>query len=328
MMDIFTKRQAKGITVARGSHPDWWARWAREGLRTAARLFQQQSQRMDPATYIFPAPKKVQLGAITLNYLQWESDLPTILLIHGLNANAWMWAREANLLRKDPNVISVDLRGYGNSTSLKRGYSLEETTEDLLAFLDHVAPGKVDLAAHSWGGMVATHLAGTDPDRFRSLSLADPVLPQGLNRLYRTLDKLIDAIFAAERGPFPDEAAWKKAASEIIYLQWDDELDHRYWSANFTRLEDGSYQPVLPDSAFEEIFYRTLMTDSRAVAQRIKCPTLLMLPSSPINFLPGEYRWIRRTLFPAERRLNGDHSFIHSNPVDTAHAMLDFLKKH
>ncbi len=307
-----------------GRRPTWWVRGAVRLLKVGARLGPSLPP-VDPDTYRFPPDQKVRAGALTLNALHWEGSGPPLLLVHGLNANAWIWARVACLLSPARDVVAVELRGHGQSDLPPDGYALENTTRDLEAFLDAWGIGQVDIAGHSWGGVVVTHFAGSCPERVRSLILGDPVLPQGLNVAYRTLDRVMDAMFAAERGPFPDDDAWWNAYRQIPFLCHDDEMDRRFWTANFLRHPDGSYHHHLPDEGLEEILYQTLMSDIRDVAARIRCPVLLIKASRTISFLPGEFVWTRRHLFPREVTIAGDHSCNHSNPRDTARAMRAFL---
>ncbi len=325
MKDLLERRRNRGITMDRGRNPTPWVQAALALIRAGSRTMPPPLP-VDSRTYLFPSPRRIQAGPVTLGLLQWPSDGPTLLLVHGLNANAWIWARTACLLSPERNVLAMDQRGHGRSDVPPAGhYSLAHTSTDLEQLLDALDLDQVDLAGHSWGGLVVAHFAATRPERVRSLILADPVLPQGLNRIYRALDAVLDALFAAERGPFPDEASWWNAYHLIEFLFRDDPMDRRFWKENFVRRPDGSFHHRLPDDAFEEILYRTLMSDVRAQVRGIRCPVLLMKATATINFLPGELWWTRRHLFPREVTIAGSHSFIHANPVDSARAMRAFL---
>lgn len=67
-------------------------------------------------------------------------------------------------------MIAPDLPGYGATPSQL----------DRLSYLEAMlwqGAGPVDLVAHSFGGAVALMLANRNPDRVRSLTLFDPVMP-------------------------------------------------------------------------------------------------------------------------------------------------------
>lgn len=281
-----------------------------------------------PESLALPAPHDVVAGNIHLRTLIWPGPAPALVLLHGLNNNAWSWARVASQLSKDRSVVAVSLRGHGGSSAPEAGYSLPETTQDLLHVLHALSLDQVDLAGHSWGGKVATHFACTHPERVRSLVLADPVPPAGLNGVIRAAPVLITATLGAERGPFPNHSAWEAAGRGLIYLQHWDDLDQKLWSDAFHRAKDGSYHHVLPDRAFQEVLHGPIAENLSPCLHALRAPMLLLRPTFTLSFLPGETRPIRKLLPQlVHRRIPGDHTFIHTNPLDTAAALRSFLSQ-
>jgi pimeloyl-ACP methyl ester carboxylesterase len=223
-------------------------------------------------------------------------------------------------------VVALCLRGHGGSSAPDAGYSLAETTQDLMHVLRALSLDQVDLAGHSWGGKVATHFACTHPDRVRTLALADPVPPSGLNGVIRSAPFLITATLRAERGPFPNHDAWQAAGRGLIYLQHWDELDRKLWAEAFHRAEDGSYHHVLPESAFQEILHGPIADNILPRLSDLHAPVLLMRPTFTLSFLPAEHRPMQKLLPQlVKKRIPGDHTFIHTNPLDTAATLRSFL---
>ena len=72
-------------------------------------------------------------------------------------------------------VITLDQRGHGQSTKLGRldGYSIDLLVRDLIAFIEAVGGGPVDLLGHSMGGLVVMGLTVARPDLVNSLILMD-----------------------------------------------------------------------------------------------------------------------------------------------------------
>jgi len=262
-------------------------------------------------------------------YLEWRaptsSAIPLVLL-HGLNTHPWAWARVASQLRSSRRVIAPALRGHGNSSTPERGYGLEETTADLAGFLDALGLDRVHLAGHSWGGKVAFHLAARHGARIASLVLADPVLPGGLNFFLRNLTPLRDAAFAPERSTFEDEGALDRGGRQMTYLlAWDD-ADRKLWHGMFRPDASGRLSPRVPDGVFNEILDHTLNEDVRGLAAGVTCPVLFLQPDFTLSFLPGETGRFTRSLPSCSvRRVPGDHTFIHSNAIDTADEIARFL---
>jgi len=295
-------------------------------LQRASRLFGGRYGQHPPTLHA-PETRTVSVGKVEIQTLTWAGSPPTIVVLHGLNNNAWSWARVASQLAPERQVVSVCQRGHGGSTAPAAGYSLQDTTNDVLGVLDAFSLDAVDMVGHSWGGKVATHFAATHPDRVGSLALADPALPKGLNGIIRTIPALTTASLRAERGPFPNRQAWETAGRSVNYLQRWDDLDQKLWADGFFEADDGSYHHVLPESGFQEILSNALTQDIEPLLTQIAGPVLLMRPTFTLSFLPGEVRSMRRKLPQMlERRIAGDHTFIHTNPLDTTDVLRSFLR--
>ncbi len=298
--------------------------WTRVGRR----VFGGNYGRIAPLSAL-PEESVADLGHVRLSYLRWRGPGPVVVLAHGLNNNAWAWARVASVLRAGRNVVSVSLRGHGDSSAPEVGYGLEATTEDLLALLDHLGLDRVDLGGHSWGGKVVTHVALSAPWRVRTLLLADPVPPAGLNRLLRTFPALVEAALRPERGPFRDRAALEAGGRNLPYAFAWDEVQRRWWFDSFREQPDGFWSHTLPESGYQEILRDVLSRDLTPLLDRLRCPVLWMRPTFSLTFLPGEIAAVRRAWPSLEvRRVTGDHQFVLTNPGDTAAVMLDFLRRH
>ena len=84
-------------------------------------------------------------------------------------ADARMWASLVEELRDDHQVITVDLRGYGE-TPLEPGAQYSDAG-DVLAVLDAVGASAVTAVGSSYGGYVVQQAASREPERFARLVL-------------------------------------------------------------------------------------------------------------------------------------------------------------
>ncbi|MGC4942365.1 alpha/beta fold hydrolase [Kribbella sp. DT2] len=106
-------------------------------------------------------------------------DGPAVLLVHAGVADSRMWGPQVEDLGRDHRVITVDLRGYGE-TPLGVGASYSDAG-DLLELLDVLqAEGtvgeQVAVVAASYGGNVVLQAVSRAPGRFsRVVLLAPPV---------------------------------------------------------------------------------------------------------------------------------------------------------
>ncbi len=269
----------------------------------------------------------VQAGEQRLQRLEWAGDGPPLVLLHGLNNTAWIWARSAAIMATTGRrVLAPTQRGHGLSSKTSSDYSLEATSADLEAFLDATGLDRVDLAGHSWGGKVAMHFAATRPARVRSLALADPAPPRGVSKLLAN-KRLIRDAFRPERGPFPDHDAFVNQMPLLLQHQVGDETDRTAWAACFRRKTDGSYTANLSDRGFDAIVSDAVQADIEPLLAAVSCPVLLMLPQLSLT-TPGRAWSHARKVWPQlqERRMVGDHTFVHTNPLDTTKALAGFME--
>lgn len=282
-----------------------------------------------PEQFHEPTVDSIKAGDLTLNSLTWPGDGPPVVLLHGLNNSAWIWARVGSILASRHHVVAISQRGHGGSTAPVHGYSLDDTTHDLLTALDALGLDIVHLAGHSWGGKVATHFAANHPDKVRTLTLADPVPPQGLNRVLTAVPQLLDAAYRAERGPFDSLDRLVRQKSTFVQYPRQDELDLRVWLSNFRADHDGRWHHFLPQSGFDEIISQALSEDITGLLSQITAPVLLLLPTFTVSFLPGEIGPFRRHVANLTvRRIWGDHAFVHSNCIDAARKWEAWMADH
>ncbi|MGW5262313.1 alpha/beta fold hydrolase [Microbispora sp. NPDC004025] len=119
----------------------------------------------------------VQANGVRIAYRTYgpEGGVPLVLL-HGLGEGMADWAGVAPALAAHRHVYALDLRGHGASER-PGTYGLELMRDDVLAFLDALSLGTVDVIGHSMGGLVAYLLAAERPDRVRTLILEDVPIP-------------------------------------------------------------------------------------------------------------------------------------------------------
>jgi pimeloyl-ACP methyl ester carboxylesterase len=98
-----------------------------------------------------------------------------VLLLHGSASAAVMWTSIVDALKPRFRVIAPDLIGYGRTDSWLDGHDF--TAADELRLLEPLLPpGRaVHVVGHSYGGLLALHLALAGRVALRSLTLIEPV---------------------------------------------------------------------------------------------------------------------------------------------------------
>jgi pimeloyl-ACP methyl ester carboxylesterase len=131
---------------------------------------------------------------------------PPLLCVHGSLCDFRIWSAVLGPLTQRHRVIAVSLRHFfpEHWDGVGDTYSIVQHVADVIAFIEQLDTGPVDLMGHSRGGHVAFRVAGRRPELLRRLILAEPG-----GELDATLDP------AASPGPSP-LAARIAASAEII----------------------------------------------------------------------------------------------------------------
>lgn len=113
-------------------------------------------------------------GASRLYYETHGEGAPVVLL-HGVGGNHASWFHQVVAWRDAMQVITMDARGFGNSTDAEQ-LGRAAFADDLAALLDHLGIARAALVAQSMGGGAATTFAARAPERVRALVLADTLV--------------------------------------------------------------------------------------------------------------------------------------------------------
>jgi 3-oxoadipate enol-lactonase len=160
---------------------------------------------------------RVRAGGIEVAYRTWgPAPAPPVVLLHAIGESSADWARVAEALPY--RVYAPDLRGHGAS-DWPGGYTIEQVTEDLAAFVDALGLDRIMLGGHSIGAPPAYRYAARHPDRVTRLILEDPAPPWP--RARRTT--------ARPAGPLPFDWDVTALSNEFTQPQvdaWRAELRH------------------------------------------------------------------------------------------------------
>lgn len=99
------------------------------------------------------------------------SELPKLLIVHGLFGSARNWGAIAKRLSDSRKVIAVDMRNHGESPWFD-SHSYADLADDLAEVI-HAEGDALDVIGHSMGGKAAMILALTHPDLVNRLLVAD-----------------------------------------------------------------------------------------------------------------------------------------------------------
>ncbi|MCA0271433.1 MAG: alpha/beta fold hydrolase [Proteobacteria bacterium] len=99
------------------------------------------------------------------------TDLPTLLIVHGLFGSARNWGAIAKRMSDSRRVVAVDMRNHGESFRAE-SQSYPEMAADLAEVIAWIGT-PVDVVGHSMGGKTAMQLALTHGELVNRLVVAD-----------------------------------------------------------------------------------------------------------------------------------------------------------
>jgi pimeloyl-ACP methyl ester carboxylesterase len=178
----------------------------------------------------------INTNSIRLHYLEFEGEQPAIILLPGLTANAHAFdGLIAAGLSPSFNVLSVDLRGRGESDAPDSGYTMKEHAADIIGLMDAMHIEKAILAGHSFGGFLALYLAKFFPARVDKLILIDAAANMHPN----TKEMLAPALGRLGQ-KFNSFDAYIQKVKTAPYLQFWDECMRSYYRADVKDNADGT----------------------------------------------------------------------------------------
>jgi 3-oxoadipate enol-lactonase len=115
---------------------------------------------------------KASINGIELAYVDQGRGYP-ILFLHAFPLNQHMWEPQKRVLAERYRVITMDLRGHGDTDAPLWRYTMEQFADDVKGLLDHLKLSEPVLCGLSMGGYVALAFYRRHGDRVRGLVLAD-----------------------------------------------------------------------------------------------------------------------------------------------------------
>ncbi|SDG68919.1 alpha/beta fold hydrolase [Winogradskyella thalassocola] len=115
---------------------------------------------------------KRQVNDIELDYED-HGKGQVLLMLHGLGSTKKDWDAQVPFFSKTHRVITVDLRGHGESTKPKDAYGVKLMTEDVKQLLDQLNIKKATLVGFSMGGAIAFEMAAKHPEYLENLVIVN-----------------------------------------------------------------------------------------------------------------------------------------------------------
>lgn len=122
-----------------------------------------------------PSMQTLHVNGYDMAYLEVGKGSP-LVCVHGSLCDFRIWSCVLGPLSTEHRMITVSLRHFfpEHWDGVGDTYSIAPHTADVIAFIEKLDAGPVDLMGHSRGGHVSFRVAQQRPDLLRRLILAEP----------------------------------------------------------------------------------------------------------------------------------------------------------
>ena len=216
--------------------------------------------------------KTTNIDGTTVSYRLYGCGEPVVAL-HSTAGSGGQWERLGLGISRKFRLMAPDLYGHGHTGSWhgRQAFSLSREAALVRAVMEQFSQ-PVHLVGHSYGGAVALRLALEQPERFRSLTLIEPVsihlLKRGDHRDRRLYAEIDDVAEEVARGVFTGhhDAAMRRFID--------------YWNGNgaWERMRERSRGELRGLAGTTLLEFNAISNDLTPLAayRRIDLPTLLI----------------------------------------------------
>jgi pimeloyl-ACP methyl ester carboxylesterase len=207
-------------------------------------------------------------NGIRLAYEDRGAGRPAFLFVHGWTCNRAFFAPQAEYFARRHRVVSVDLRGHGESDKPQGAYPIAAYADDLTSVIAHLGLGKVVAIGHSMGGLAVLQLAAAHPDGVAAIVMVDPASFVRSPELRARTEAMVAAIEAGNQEPRRQFIA-----------------DHMFLPTSDRKLVEDVLAVMMatPSHVAAEAMRGILAFDGPAVAAQCQVPGLHIAATPPRN---------------------------------------------
>jgi 3-oxoadipate enol-lactonase len=251
--------------------------------------------------------------------IAWQSfggdDRPAIVFSHSLGLDSSTWLPQVEALVDDFRIVLVDTRGHGNSTLSSEPFTLERLAGDLLAAATGAGADRFHLCGLSMGGMIALWAAINQPERLRSIVVANTAARIGTQQSW---GERAAAIRSAGMRSISEAAKRRFFSPDLLYRhpEWFEET--------IATLE--SCDPIAYIACCEMLGRTDLTTDVAA----IHLPTLIIAGDLDPTASVDQARWLHEQIAGSELEVLKGAAHLSSldRAEDFTAALRRFVERH
>ena len=210
----------------------------------------------------------IERNGIRLAYDDRGAGEPIMVFVHGWTCDRSFFAPQAEHFARRHRVVSVDLRGHGESDKPNGPYPIGAYADDTAYLIDQLGLGKVVAVGHSMGGLTVLQLAASHPDCVAAIVMVEPGPFAPPPDVRAGFEAIADAIDAGNQEPR------REFIRNHLFLPTSDPM----FVDNVLRI-----MMEAPSHVAASALRGILAFDGAAVAVDCKVPTLHLAAASPFN---------------------------------------------
>ncbi|WP_409660821.1 alpha/beta fold hydrolase [Caldimonas sp.] len=265
-----------------------------------------------------PSSRYLDVGAGRIAYDDTGGNGPLVLAIPGMgDLRSEYRALRPLLQQAGYRVVTMDIRGHGDTTTGWNNYGARAVGRDALALIDHLNAGPAVILGNSFAAGSALWAAHDAPARVRAVVLLGPVVRDGAPSWFAKM-----AVAVGFAGP------WRVA----FWLAFWDSLFPSRKPADHAKVKAALAANLREPGRMEAL--RTMIglskADTAAIVARSRVPALVVMGTQDPDFPDpaAEARWLAGALGAESLMVEGAGHYPHLEmPERVAPHLLDFLAR-
>ena len=201
--------------------------------------------------------RRFDAGTVELNYAEVANNKLPLMILHGGSAQ---WDSVEVLIEAfsaEFHIYAPELRGHGKSGWVADSYTLQNYTNDMLAFMQKQIGEPTILFGHSLGGIIALMLAARSPQLVKAVIVGDSPLSAAtwLSILKQHADMIV---------PWRDLAGGRYSFEEIVA-----QLGNEWVAHNLVCLDPDTHTILIDEPERAAVGYENVLP-------LVQCPVLLI----------------------------------------------------
>jgi pimeloyl-ACP methyl ester carboxylesterase len=207
-------------------------------------------------------------NGVKLAYESRGKGKPAFVFVHGWTCDRSFFAPQAKHFARRHRVVSLDLRGHGESDKPQGPYPISAYVDDLAFLIGTLRLGKVVAVGHSMGGITVLELGAAHPDKVAAIVMVDPAPLVFPPELKAGVEAIVAAIEAGNQEPR------RQFITNNLFMKTSDkQLVKRVLKVMM----------AAPSHIAAAAMKGILAFDGPAAAARCKVPALHLAATPPLN---------------------------------------------